>query len=302
MFDYDSNICVPLIRCLFNENPDKHNPIPIVVFAPTNRDSVGIGSKKYYDVLNIIENLKKKKIPFVFDLVEGIPYLDNLNRKKTSDIIIDDVDTKFNKFHNTSIEGACFGAISLTNYSGKDYPFIKTDLRNLEKTLEYYLTNPKQLKEEQKKIVDWRKENYTPEKLLTIYEQIYNNLLTSKSTHCNIEQKISVLENDCFLEFFKSLTDTKIFYWIAKTTLVNILKNQSIENNIQIGTNNTTNKELILEQCSKKNIHSDIEIDISPKQNVKTYLYKGIEINIPKPLTKYIENFTKIPWKKFIKE
>ena len=301
MFDYDSNIYVPLVKCLFNENTNKYNSPPLIVFAPTNRDSNGIGTKKYHEVLNIIEKLKNKNIPFDFDLIEGIPYLENLSRKKKADIIIDDVDPTYNKFHNNSIEGACFGAISLTNYSGNDYPFIKTTINTLEKTLEYYLTHLKHLREEQQKIVTWRKANYTPEKLLIVYESIYNNLLLFNSESYIIEQK-NTIDNEEFIKLLKSLVETNIFYWVAKDTLINILKSCSPKNIIQLGVNDIKNKELILDLCKKNNISLNLEIIVNPKQNIKSYLYKEIAINIPKPLIKYIEKYTKQSWKKFNEE
>jgi hypothetical protein len=165
---------VPLVKMLFNENIDKNNLVPHIVFAPTNRDTCGVGKKMYKEVLLVINTLKKY-YKFTFDLVEGVPYLENLNRKRKADIIIDDVDPEYEKLHNTSIEGACFGAVPLTNFSSKEYPFLKVDIGKLPQVLEDLILNPEILKKEQERIVKWREENYTPEKLLKVYEDLYDS-------------------------------------------------------------------------------------------------------------------------------
>ena len=173
MFSDVSIITVPLVKMLFNENVVKMNSIPHVVFAPTNREKVGIGKKMYYEVLDIINNLKQH-YQFTFDLIEGVPYEENLNRKRKADIIIDDVDPDFEKFHNTSIEAACFGAIPLTNFTSPEYPFQKTSIHTLTRTLEAFLKDPLLLKIQQKRITCWRENNYTAKKLLTVYENLYD--------------------------------------------------------------------------------------------------------------------------------
>jgi len=173
MFSDISTLTVPLVKNLYNEVPKNPNKIPHIVFAPTNRDKEGIGRKMYYEVLAIIEHLKKE-YKFTFDLIEGVPYEENLDRKRKADIIIDDVDPFYEKAHNTSYEAAFFGAVPLTNYSSKEYPFYKTDIKTLENTLTHFLTNPDDLKAEQERITDWIKNDYTPENLLKIYDRIYS--------------------------------------------------------------------------------------------------------------------------------
>jgi len=173
-FSNISSITVPLIKNLFNESIIKTNSIPHIVFAPTNRERDGIGKKMYYEVLEIINQLKTK-FNFTFDLIEGVPYEENLNRKRKADIIIDDVDPEYEKFHNTSLEAACFGAVPLTNFSSSEYPFQKTDISNLKQTLVAFLSSPFALRVAQKKIVTWRENNYTPKKLLKVYEDLYNS-------------------------------------------------------------------------------------------------------------------------------
>lgn len=174
MFSDISTLTVPLVKNLYNEVLKEPNKIPHVVFAPTNRDTTGIGRKMYYEVLAIIERLKKQ-YKFTFDLIEGVPYEENLNRKRKADIIIDDVDPAFEKFHNTSLEAAFFGAVALTNYSSKEYPFFQTDIKELEVNLSAFINQPDMLKREKEYLTKWLKEDYTPEKLLKIYDEIYSS-------------------------------------------------------------------------------------------------------------------------------
>ena len=174
VFSDISTIIVPLIKNLFNENIEKNNKVPHIVFSPTNRDRGGIGKKMYYEVLEIIENIKEE-YKFTFDLIEGVPYEENLERKKKADIIIDDVDPDYEKWHNTSLESACFGAVALTNYNEQDYPFLKTNIHTLKETLTRLLSSPKYLKNEQERIVKWRRTQYYPKRLLKIYEDLYSS-------------------------------------------------------------------------------------------------------------------------------
>jgi len=173
MFSDISTLTVPLVKNLYNKVTKKINDIPHIVFAPTNRDTTGIGKKMYYEVMEIIEYLKKK-YKFTFDLIEGVPYEENLTRKRKADIIIDDVDPDYEKFHNTSLEAAFFGAVALTNYSSKEYPFFQTDIKELELNLRAFLSHPDMLKMEKKYLSDWVKKDYTPEKLLKIYDDVYS--------------------------------------------------------------------------------------------------------------------------------
>lgn len=182
MFSSFSTELVPLVKMLFNIPKRKQNTVPHIVFAPTNNDRRGIGKKMYHEVLDVIKKLELKyKNLFTFDLIEGIPYEQNLIRKQKCDILIDDVDAEYEKFHNTSIEAACFGAVALTNYCSPEYPFLKTDIHTLEETLTKLITTPTFLKEERERIVAWRENNYTPKVLLNKYELLYSKKLPTIS-------------------------------------------------------------------------------------------------------------------------
>lgn len=165
-----STTYLPLVKTQFN-NGKKSNIRPLVIYAPTNKyDLTHIYSKGYNEVLNVINKLKER-YNFDFRLIEGVNYTRNLDLKRDGDIFIDDI-INDEAFHGSSIEGAAYGGVSLTNYTGEDYPFYKTDLNTLENNLVELISNPDKLKEEQSKIHKWFKNVYYPS-LLKRYEQFY---------------------------------------------------------------------------------------------------------------------------------
>jgi len=305
-----TDIRVPLIKMLFNEDIHKSNYPPIIVFAPTNRLDVDVGTKKYEAVLKVIEELKNEGHNFTFDLVEGVPYEENLERKRKADILIDDVDANYEKFHNSSIESACFGAIPLTNYTGDDYPFIKTDINNLKETLIKYLNDYNLLKQEQDKIVKWRKENYTPEILLKIYENIYEDMLKGKYFIKENYTPVEVVElnkqelpkpinntptKEIVCEIIDTLNNLKIDFWLLKDSCLETLVNkQIISNKFTIGVNSVIDKNIITNQLIKYSTFIDITID--PKRATKDWKLYELDIKVPCPLVKYLTNYTKKSW------
>jgi hypothetical protein len=332
MFDNISKTRVPLIKFLFNENTEKNNKTPIIIFAPTNRNSTGIGSKRYYEVLNIIKKLKDEGLKFEFDLIEGVPYEENLERKRKADIVIDDIDDNYSKFHNTSIEGACFGAIALTNYRENDYPFIKTTIKTLEHILRFFIINPNKLKEEQRKIVEWRKNIYTPQNLLRKYEEIYGKLIDSTSTitpdKCTlhkvikgeiIEQKKEVpkeqiidhidysLTEQIFYEISTILGNNNTEYCLLKTTCLDAVRFGKIKinpNTLYLGVRYLSEEVIddlrmngfIYENQMAKKKGIIIYFDNYPKEVKSMGLY-GKSRNVPYPVVRYLKNLYSNAWR-----
>jgi len=309
-FDYLTTIRVPLVKMLFNENIIKTNVRPLIVFAPTNRDSTGVATKKYHEVLKVIEELKNEKYDFDFELIEGVPYELNLDKKRKADILIDDVDDTYEKFHNSSLEIACFGGVALTNYSGEDYPFIKTDINNLKETLIKYITNNSLLKEEQRKIIEWRNNNYTPDKLLSSYEVIYTQVynesyhkvsdsvqkdeipLSTNANIVNIEDKIS--------DILSQLNKLQIKYCIVKDSCVSLIVNKHINlSTVNIEIFNEEDRKKILEKINSYDLKLDITINSS--RNTKTWTCNNIQVNVPLPLIGYLEKYTGKLWTQIIK-
>lgn len=320
MFSDITDIKLPLIKVLFDEQIIKNNPIPLIVYAPTNRVNAGIATKKYSEVLKIIEELKNENYLFEFDLIEGVPYEENLDRKRKADILIDDVDPNYEKFHNSSIEAACFGAIPLTNYTGLDYPFTKTDINNLKETLIKFITNPNILKEEQNKITQWVKNNYTAKKLINIYEQIYYDLINGKYflkeniqlieptqdtkekvVKEEIKPQINLNIKDIVKEIIQSIHNLKIDFWILKNSCYETLTQKNITSDkFYIGVKSIVDKNIIINQLMKYSTFIDIQVE--PKRETKNWELYGLPIKVPCPLVKYIENYTKKSWTEIQKE
>jgi hypothetical protein len=256
-------------------------------------------------VLRIIDELQKEGYCFKFDLIEGIPYEENLDRKRNADILIDDVDPVYEKFHNSSLEAACFGAISLTNYSGEDYPFVKTNVNDLKNTLIKYINNSDLLKEEQAKIVTWRKEHYNPKKLLNIYEHIYYDLINGKyflKEHITItpesQQSIPIInqtKKDAIISIINYLNQMRIKFWLLKDSCLEALIKKEITSDIfYIGVNAIVEKNLILNQFPQYN--NLINIQIENNRTIKNGKLYGLPINVPFPVIKYLEKAFNKTW------
>lgn len=312
LFSDITDIKLPLVKILFNEEINKNNPFPIVVYAPTNRENSGIATKKYSDVLKIIDELKNENYQFEFDLIEGIPYEENLNRKRRADILIDDVDPDYEKFHNSSIEAACFGAIPITNYSGIDYPFIKTNITNLKATLIKFITNPQLLKEEQNKITEWVKTNYTPQKLICIYDKIYYDLINGKyflkeqiniTPEPLIEQKpiTNISKKNSIIAIINYLNTSKINFWLLKESCLEVFtEKELISDKFVIGVTSVIEKNMILNNFPQLNNFLDIYIE-NGRQTKPWKLY-DLKIKVPFPIVKYLEKFTNKSWEEIQKE
>lgn len=310
MFSDITDIRLPLVKMLFNETIEKNNKIPIIVFAPTNQVNTGIATKKYDAVLKIIEELKLEGYNFIFDLIEGVPYEENLERKRRADILIDDVDADFEKFHNSSLEAACFGAVPLTNYTGIDYPFTKTDINTLKETLIKFIINSELLKKEQDKIVDWREKNYTPEKLIKIYEQVYYDLINGKyflkehilnNTEPETAPIVNVNKQDTIISILKYVNQLKIKIWLLKDSCLEaITQKQIVSEKFHIGVESIVEKNLILNQFPQFNTLLDIQVESN--REIKNWVLYDIPIWVPMPLVKYLENYTRKHWSEIQKE
>ena len=111
MFSDISTDTVPLVKMMFGLRVyDNGNKNVVIGFAPTNKSPIGIGSKRFEEVMTVINGLKEK-YDFEFKLIEGLPYEENLVEKGKCDIIIDDIDDRYEKAHNTTIEAGMLNAV-----------------------------------------------------------------------------------------------------------------------------------------------------------------------------------------------
>lgn len=296
MFSDISTTYVPLVKMLFGLYFSSSIKESITIgFSPTNHESKGIGSKRYDDVINCINKLKEK-YQFQFLLIEGIPYEDNLRLKSTCDILIDDVDDTYEKAHNTTLESALLNAIPLTNYTGKWFPAIKTNINTLYDTLEYYLKNPKQIEEYRKNILSkWRQEVYIPKNLVNIYEKLYNDIninpkYQSPTLTTNIIIPAEPVETikDEFILLDKTLQQNNIEYCIIETSCLDAVRFGELKiepNNLYLAVKNLDLASNIINLLNLK-----LQVHLSenfPKQ-IKEIGFFGRARNIPFPVIKYL--------------
>ena len=143
---------------------------PKVVFAPSNRwtrHSIGGRAKDEVDII-----LSKFKDEVDIDSFIGVPYLENLQRKRDADILIDDLVN--NTWHKTTLEGCCFGNAVLTSFKGDGW--IDTNLESFELNLRSLL-NDKILAIYKKASRDWIEANWNPRQLVEGYLGVYAKLL-----------------------------------------------------------------------------------------------------------------------------
>lgn len=331
-------IKLPLVKFLFNENTDKSkNIIPIIVFAPTNKDSFGIHTKKYKEVLNIINNLKNEGYKFEFRLIEGVSYENNLELKKDADILIDDVDPNYEKFHNSSLEIVCFGGIALTNFSDNEFPFTKTNIYNLKETLKFYISNPQALYQEQQRMNIWRQTNFTPQRLLIPYERIYTKLLnnefpekqsfTKLYTQKELDEEINKIKQqkeieitclteslkklkeiqiqrsmkEIVIDIIKQLNSHNISFWFLKESCLEIAtKKEIVSNKLIIGVKSEEIIELIK---NKLPYYFDLlEIIVDPNRPIIEGILYGLPIYLPNPTVRYLKDLYRKSWEELKNE
>lgn len=291
-FDYLTDIHLPLVKNLYNCETTKNNIRPIIVFAPTNRRRDTVTSKGYYRVQNIIYSLKKQKLDFDFELVEGVDYEKNIEIKSKADIIIDDIINE--TFHNSSIEAACLGAVPVTNYSDNEFPFYKCNLENLEERLKELIINPELLKKKQQEIIRWKNINYTPSSLLIQYEKIYDKIIDNNKL--NLSYRPIPTTDDPY-DFLVYLKTNNISFALAKESCLEAIKTHKITKfplKIIVDSQNTKTQ---LENIFKEKIHCEVIII-----DTKTIKINHLNINIPRPIIKYIEKTFNKPWRVIINE
>lgn len=137
-------------------DPDEYRPVrrklPIkIAFAPSTRLAVGHpGSKGYNEVKVVLNNVARKRdVQIVW--IERRSYIENLEMKQQSHILIDDVVT--GNWHRTSLEGMCFGCAVLNKVAKS--PFVYAALDTLEERLLWLVDNPEILNDFQERSRFW---------------------------------------------------------------------------------------------------------------------------------------------------
>lgn len=280
IYSYLTTRTVPLTPCLVEPLLTRTNKKPVVVFAPTNRKVDNVVSKGYYYVLGIIYKLLLNQYNFEFDLIEGIPYQENIHRKQLADIVIDDVVNE--NFHNSSCEGGTLGAVVLTNYNDNKYPFLKTSLDTLEPNLIKLITDIAYLRQEQQKMQTWAKTVYTPETICKEYEQLYDDTLLINSP--------SHLTNDIDKspqQILETLYHSSVKFWLINKSCLEAIRNKQISSKeLYVGVKTQADKETL----EKIYPNSNLIIEISSISNFKYVMLYNRNYNVPSPVVQYLEN------------
>jgi len=162
-------------------DPEKYKPVDSrnwdrvrITFAPTNKWNINmIGTKGMHevtDVLNRLGGIADIKI------YSSVSYVDNLDIKRNSDILIDDVIN--NTFHRTSLEGSCFGLAVITSTGEEGW--IKCNIRNLEGTLRRLINDRDELMKWKDKSRQWIEKWWHPIDMCEKFVRAYRECLTNK--------------------------------------------------------------------------------------------------------------------------
>ena len=159
-------------------DPDEYKPVrrktPIkIAFAPSTRLGIGHpGSKGYNEVKAVLDNVAKKRdVKIVW--IERKSYIENLEMKQQSHILIDDVVT--GNWHRTSLEGMCFGCAVLNKVSKS--PFVYATVNTLEERLLWLVDNPEILNEFQERSRLWVIQHWHAIDQVKEYVKAYNEVL-----------------------------------------------------------------------------------------------------------------------------
>ena len=159
-------------------DPDEYKPVrrktPIkIAFAPSTRLGIGHpGSKGYNEVKVVLNNVARKRdVKIVW--IERKSYIENLEMKQQSHILIDDVVT--GNWHRTSLEGMCFGCAVLNKVSKS--PFIYATVNTLEERLLWLVDNPEILNEFQERSRLWVLQHWHAIDQVKEYVNAYRELL-----------------------------------------------------------------------------------------------------------------------------
>jgi len=149
--------------------PIRREPKIRIGFAPTSRTHIGRpDSKAYHEVVKILDRIKGARDVDV-DLIEGVPYFDNLRRKQRCHILIDDIVT--GNWHRTSLEGFCIGAAVLARVN--KIPFCFTTPRTLEDRLISLIDDQVTLEDFQRRGREWILKKWHPIEKIQEYIRAY---------------------------------------------------------------------------------------------------------------------------------
>lgn len=143
-----------------------------IAFAPTSKAVIGIPCTKGYNEVRAILAKVAAARPIEVALIEGQPYERNLEMKRASHILIDDVVT--GNFHRTSLEGAVYG-LAVVN-KNKHTPWVFANLQTLESALFRLIDEPPTLKIYQTMARTWALHDWHPVEQIKEYTAAYERI------------------------------------------------------------------------------------------------------------------------------
>ena len=159
-------------------DPDEYRPerrkLPVkIAFAPSTRLAIGHpGSKGYNEVRAVLNNVARKRdVKIVW--IERKSYIENLQLKQQSHILIDDVVT--GNWHRTSLEGMCFGCAVLNKVTKS--PFVYATINTLEERLLWLVDNLDILNEFQERSRLWVLQHWHAMDQVKEYVKAYEEVL-----------------------------------------------------------------------------------------------------------------------------
>lgn len=146
-----------------------------LVYAPSNKhQNDKKASKGYHTVHPLLMKLDARSdIGIIFHT--GMDYLQNLRLKREGHVFIDDIIAP--TWHLTSLEGACFGAVSLNALPiGNEFPFVHATQYNIEEVINRFLDNRDLMEHVGKKARTWVEQNWNPKEQVKEFVRVYESL------------------------------------------------------------------------------------------------------------------------------
>jgi hypothetical protein len=158
------------------------------------------------------------------------------------------------------------------------------------------------------------KNNYTPEKLLQIFENIYADIINGKYFQKEILKikpniEIPVIKSEQIIEpntetivkeIIQIINTLEIPFWLLNDScLETLIYKNIVTKKFSIGVKSIIDKNNIINSLIKYSTF--LEIAVEPNRETKVWGLYGFTIKVPSPLVKYLENYTHKPWKEIMK-
>jgi glycosyltransferase involved in cell wall biosynthesis len=151
-------------------------PNPLVVHAPTRRNLKGTEF-----VLQAVQALEMKGIPFRFQLIEGKDHTETMKLLREADIVIDQLRIGTAGFFSTEAMALgkpviCYIREDLAEKYGSELPVIQASPANLTDRLEYLIQHPAEWKKLGEKGRAYTEKHHNAEHVINKFLDVYKKL------------------------------------------------------------------------------------------------------------------------------